>query len=199
MAKSSRNRCRAICIWVSSVTSFLILNSSLHLFEYLPNQSHHLAKIHSSAPQDATVLNIPLIGNLSTTQNDVNGVLADQVAQIPTNPPPTLQCWRSDCPSPRRNHIFYRNLHETGWNDRMTIFGHLANLAGYLGANLHVYSPSFLLSPRHNNQEPVNADVKWSDFLHLSFGYEQIIHEINESSHVGPDSKSIRVTSETPE
>jgi hypothetical protein len=201
MVESSRTFNPAIFIRVSSVISFLIFATSLHLSEDLRYQSHPLAKIHSSVPHDATVLNTSSIANLSTNQSDVKGGLADQVKQIPkhVNPPPPLRCWRSDCPSPRRNHIFYRTLNKAGWNDRITIFRHLANLAGYLCANVYVSSPSLLLSPRHNNQEPVTADVKWSDFLHLTFGYNQTIHEINQSSFVGPDSKSIRLTSRSPE
>jgi hypothetical protein len=197
MAESSRNQFRTLLIVLASI-SYLIL-SSRQLFKYIPYEYPRLEKIQHSSSLNATLLNFVAIGILPTDQKNVSSHRADNATKISkqTNTPSPSQCWRSDCPSPRRNHIILSFLNSAGWNDRIAIFTRLANLAGYLCANLHVPSPSSLLHKNHNNQFELSDDMRWSDFLDLSFGYNQTIHEIQNAKLGGHDREAVWVTSES--
>ncbi|KAG7358793.1 hypothetical protein IV203_015382 [Nitzschia inconspicua] len=102
--------------------------------------------------------------------------------QLETEPPLRNQWWRSDCPFPRKNHILlhHDNMFQSGWLDRIHIFERLANLAGYLCAELHVPSPRLMLHERHNNGASLSYNLRWSDILVLHFGYNQTIMEREE-------------------
>jgi hypothetical protein len=97
----------------------------------------------------------------------------DHVPVISSGP-----CWRSDCPNPRRNHIFV-SPGKAGFDDRLVAISRSANLAGYLCANLYVYPPRLMLHPKHNQGHRVSTDLKWSDFLHFDFGFNQTIQELS--------------------
>jgi hypothetical protein len=198
MATSSGNQYRSICIVLVS-TCYAVLVSH-QLFKYL---RHGFEKIQYrySPSRNATLLNFPSTKRLPTDHKDVLSVRADEGAKISTqmNTPPASQCWRSDCPSPRKNQIFFPYRDSAGWNDRLFIFSRLANLAGYLCADLHILSPSILLHKQHNNGMRLNDDLKWSDFLVLNFGYNQTIQEGDQSGFVDPDSKALEVVSNTPD
>ena len=83
-------------------------------------------------------------------------------------------CWRSDCPIPRKNHIFV-STNQAGIGDRKAVFSRFSNLAGYLCANLHVDTPRKLLHPKHNGGKPVSQALWWSDFFQFQFGYNQTL------------------------
>lgn len=125
------------------------------------------------------------------------------VNEIQVNPvvesTPPKKCWRSNCPSPRKNHIivYMNNMYSAGWNDRMFIFSRLADLAGYLCADLHVPPPYLMLNKGHNMGERLPEDLRWSDFLNLSFGYNQTIQEWRKMEDL-PTTTSLRVKSNSP-
>lgn len=89
-------------------------------------------------------------------------------------------CWRLNCPFPRKNHIIlsHHGTDPAGWGDRMFLFHRLADLAGYLCANLYVPSASHLLGTKHNNGTRLSDDLKWSDFREFAFGYNQTIQDL---------------------
>ena len=77
-----------------------------------------------------------------------------------------LTCQRS-CPK-RINKIYW--VHKAaGLGDRKNILRDLANLAGYLCAEVVVPPPSVLLHPRHNNWIKVSKSVPWSDLFNVTF------------------------------
>jgi hypothetical protein len=77
-------------------------------------------------------------------------------------------CWRK-CPNQRRNHIVVNFNRQAGLNDRFYIIERMANIAGYLCANLHIPSPSAWLSIGHNRGVPLSMNVKWSDYQNWSW------------------------------
>jgi hypothetical protein len=70
-------------------------------------------------------------------------------------------CWRR-C-AHRNNHIVVNFNRGAGLNDRFYIINHLANLAGYLCAELHVPVPAYFLSPHHNRGENISHSLQWAD------------------------------------
>ncbi len=66
-----------------------------------------------------------------------------------------------------RNRIYYSppvGDPGAGLIDRLTIFGTLLNMAGYLCARVYVPRPKFLLGARHNSNQTVDASMSWSEF-----------------------------------
>ena len=78
----------------------------------------------------------------------------------------STHCWRT-CPK-RINKIFYDHGF-AGLGDRLTVIDNLAQIAGYLCANLEVPPPSVFLHPIHNNGNVVSERVKWLDFRNITF------------------------------
>jgi len=75
-------------------------------------------------------------------------------------------CWRH-CPQ-RINKIYYEHG-EAGLGDRHSIIHNLAQIAGYLCAELEMPPPYISLTPAHNDGKNVSENVKWQDFRNLTF------------------------------
>lgn len=78
----------------------------------------------------------------------------------------THSCWRK-CPQ-RINKIIFKHG-RAGLGDRLTVIENLAQIAGYLCANLKMPSPFESLNPVHNNGNFVSKKLKWLDFRNLTF------------------------------
>jgi hypothetical protein len=66
-----------------------------------------------------------------------------------------------------RNKIYYSppvGDPGAGLIDRLTIFGTLLNMAGYLCARVYAPRPKFLLGARHNFNQTLDASMSWSEF-----------------------------------
>ena len=79
------------------------------------------------------------------------------------------KCWRHCAGGGQRNKIVYVFPHKAGLGDRISVFTHLVELAGYLCATLHVPRPALLLDDSHNSGVPLDDSLKWSDLVNFSF------------------------------
>ena len=75
-------------------------------------------------------------------------------------------CWRH-CPH-RINKIYFHHG-SRGLGDRHTAIHNLAQIAGYLCAELELPPPAVSLNPYHNNNKEVSKLVQWQDFFNLTF------------------------------
>jgi len=77
-------------------------------------------------------------------------------------------CWR-ECPQGRVNRIFYNGGGRAGLNDRKFVIENLAELAGYLCAQLVVSEPYTLLNEQHNNGKHLSHNLHWKDLFYVKF------------------------------
>ena len=75
-------------------------------------------------------------------------------------------CWRH-CPQ-RINKIYFHHG-SRGLGDRHTAIHMLAQMAGYLCAELELPPPSASLNPSHNDDKLVSEKVQWQDFFNITF------------------------------
>lgn len=76
-------------------------------------------------------------------------------------------CWRK-CPQGRINRLSYSG-DTGGLGDRAYVIGELAELAGYLCAQLIMPKPARILHPLHNNWQILDPYLEWADFFNLTF------------------------------
>ena len=77
----------------------------------------------------------------------------------------------STCQRPclnRFNKIYYTGR-SAGLGDRKAIFRDLAQIAGYLCAELVLPPPSELLHKKHNFDKEVGKNIEWADFYNITF------------------------------
>jgi len=79
---------------------------------------------------------------------------------------PDFSCQRK-C-SHRRNKIYYEDP-GAGLGDRTFLFHDLAQLAGYLCAELVLPPPSIMLSTMHNDGQPIEKSLVWQDFYNITY------------------------------
>ena len=108
----------------------------------------------------------------ATTDDIEHGLLSgggqESVIKGRKQPSQQQQC-RRHCPK-RINKIYYSEASDgAGIGDRATILWNLAQLAGYLCAELDMPPPRDLLNPIHNDGEYVSPNVQWSDLYNLTF------------------------------
>ena len=105
----------------------------------------------------------PLIVQSQLNQNKVRA----GVGKKRTEKKQQLQhCWRH-CPQ-RINKIYFHHG-MAGLGDRHTVIHMLAQMAGYLCAELELPPPSVSLTTTHNNHKVVSKLVQWQDFFNLTF------------------------------
>ena len=75
-------------------------------------------------------------------------------------------CWRH-CPQ-RINKIYFEHG-SAGLGDKHTIIHMLAQMAGYLCAELEMPPPSISLNPVHNDGKQISRKVQWQDFRNMTF------------------------------
>lgn len=78
-------------------------------------------------------------------------------------------CWRH-CPQ-RINKIYFEHG-SAGLGDRLTVIHMLAQISGYLCAELEIPPPSITLNPLHNDGQKVNELVQWQDFRNMTFSQD---------------------------
>mmetsp|Transcript_226 Transcript_226/g.360 ORF Transcript_226/g.360 Transcript_226/m.360 type:complete len:479 (-) Transcript_226:1591-3027(-) len=78
----------------------------------------------------------------------------------------SLTCQRY-CPT-RINKIYYDG-DPAGLGDRIIILKGLAQLAGYLCAEVIMPPPKEQLTTIHNNGRPISEELEWSDFINITF------------------------------
>lgn len=77
-------------------------------------------------------------------------------------------CRRVCSGRPIKNKIYWA-YGQAGLDDRKTIIHNLAQIAGFLCAEVVLPPPSRLLSPFHNNGMLIDDQLEWSDFSNLTF------------------------------
>lgn len=77
-------------------------------------------------------------------------------------------CQRKCPPGKRKNLIYYTDV-GAGLGDRKTIMNNLANLGGFLCAEVILPPPVHLLTPLHNNGKNISENLIWQDFYNLTF------------------------------
>ena len=83
-----------------------------------------------------------------------------------THPHNANACWRQ-CPQ-RINKIYFDHG-SAGLGDKHTIIHMLAQMAGYLCAELEMPPPSISLNPVHNDGKQISRKVQWQDFRNMTF------------------------------
>jgi hypothetical protein len=93
--------------------------------------------------------------------------IKDSLQPVGKNAEDHESCWRK-CPQGRINRISYSG--DTGGiGDRELIISELAELAGYLCAQLIFPKPARILHPLHNDWIRLDPYLQWSDFFNLTF------------------------------
>lgn len=73
----------------------------------------------------------------------------------------------------RKNKIYF--VHSpAGLGDRKSIMNRLAQVAGYLCAQVVMPPPAYLLTPDHNKGHNVSTSMEWQDFYNLTFIQDNI-------------------------
>ena len=104
------------------------------------------------------------------TRQSTTIVLEDEVdiQQLQKNVQNLESCQRK-CPIRRKKNIIYYVDNAAGLGDRKTVMKDLAQLAGFLCAEVILPPPVYLLTPQHNNGKTVSENLVWQDFYNLTF------------------------------
>lgn len=81
----------------------------------------------------------------------------------------SLQTCQRKCPSRMKKNIIYYVDNPQGLGDRKTVMKDLAQLAGFLCAQVILPPPVYLLTPDHNYGKSVSKNLVWQDFYNLTF------------------------------
>ncbi len=105
----------------------------------------------------ANTINEPINSRVSTDYF-VNRIMT-------TREPVNSSCHRA-CVDFRNRIYFSPPVGDPGAGliDRLTIFGTMLNMAGYLCARVYAPRPKFLLGVRHNANQTLDANMSWSEF-----------------------------------
>ncbi|GFH60032.1 hypothetical protein CTEN210_16511 [Chaetoceros tenuissimus] len=95
-------------------------------------------------------------------------IISDTISNHSNDKKVESSCRRVCSGRPIKNKIYWA-YGQAGLDDRKTIIHNLAQIAGFLCAEVVLPPPSRLLSPFHNNGMLIDDQLEWSDFSNLTF------------------------------
>jgi len=141
-----------LCCIVISIQMYIVTQNTVDI-----SSKESINEIDNRVSLQGTLEQLDILpeGNINATKN---GKLQSQEVQ---------KTCRRQCQK-RINKIYYAGS-VAGLNDRQTIIYRLAELAGYLCAQVVIPPPRVLLSVAHNYNMPVSSTIQWTDLYNITF------------------------------